>query len=181
MRATKPLDNAMTDTLPVFRVSRQIPGQDSLLVEESPEQKRRHRGEREEAPVRAKCEQRAERVERSARVHRMAHDGVRSCRNDLLAGGDFDRGGRESVLAIDEENEIEADRHEDVAQHDGPDGNVGPPEAMIECGHDEERDESPWISARPKRGLARLIRRISSRSSISIPGRPRRHRLFHAQ
>jgi hypothetical protein len=50
--------------------------------------------------------------------------------------------GPTSVLAIDEENEVEADCHEDVAQHDAPDGNGGPPEAMIEGGHDEERDES---------------------------------------
>src|SRR5262245_61890644 len=73
---------AMTYTLSVSRVARQIPRQDSLLVEEPPEQKRRHRGECEEAPVRAECERRAEHVERSARVHRMAHDGVRSCRDD---------------------------------------------------------------------------------------------------
>jgi hypothetical protein len=72
----------------------------------------------------------------------MAHDGVRSRRDDLLAGRDFDGGGREGVLAIDEENEIEADHHEDVAQHDTPDRNGGPPEAMVERGHDKDRDES---------------------------------------
>jgi hypothetical protein len=39
----------------------------------------------------------------------------------------------------------------------------------------------PWILGAPKRGLARLIRRIKSRSSVVILGRPRRWRLFHAQ
>src|SRR4029434_135588 len=91
---------AMTYTLSVFRIARQIPRQDSLLVEEPPEQKRRHRGEREEAPVRAERKRCSERVERSARVHRMAHDSVRSCRDDLLAGYDFDGRCREGVLAI---------------------------------------------------------------------------------
>src|SRR5262245_50555370 len=132
----------MTDTLPVFRVAGQIPRQDSLLVEEPPEQEWRHRGEREEAPVRAERERSAEHIERSARVHRMAHDGVRTCRDDLLAGRDSDRGRREGVLPIDEENEIEPDRYENVAQRDAPDGNGGPPEAMIECGHDEQGNES---------------------------------------
>src|SRR3989442_6568160 len=40
---------------------------------------------------------------------------------------------------------------------------------------------SPWILGAPQRGLARLIRRIRSRSSVLIMGRPRRRRLFHAQ
>jgi hypothetical protein len=40
---------------------------------------------------------------------------------------------------------------------------------------------SPWIRGAPHRGLARLIRRIRSRSSGLIIGRPDRRRLFHAQ
>src|SRR5262245_3471177 len=55
---------AVTDTFPVFRVSGQIPQEDSLLVEEPPEQEGHHGGEREEAPVRAERERGAEHVER---------------------------------------------------------------------------------------------------------------------
>src|SRR5262245_15430105 len=62
---------AMPDTLPVFRVSRQIPRQDPLFVQEPPQQERRHPGKCQEAPVRAERKRRAEHVERSARVHRM--------------------------------------------------------------------------------------------------------------
>src|SRR5262252_1822919 len=40
---------------------------------------------------------------------------------------------------------------------------------------------SPWIRGAPQSGLARLIRQISSRSSVLIAGRPRRRRLFHSQ
>src|SRR5215475_1277235 len=58
---------AMTDPLPVFRVAREIPRQDSLLVEKPPEQERRHRGERQKAPVGAERERRAEHVEHSPR------------------------------------------------------------------------------------------------------------------
>src|SRR2546427_7923182 len=42
-------------------------------------------------------------------------------------------------------------------------------------------NSSPWILGAPQRGLARLIRRIRSRSSVPSLGRPRRCRLFHAQ
>src|SRR5262245_30225491 len=47
---------AMTHASPILRVSWQIPGQKSLLVEQPPEQERQHPGEREEAPVRAECD-----------------------------------------------------------------------------------------------------------------------------
>src|SRR5438876_3530095 len=40
---------------------------------------------------------------------------------------------------------------------------------------------SPWIRGAPQSGLARLIRRIRSRTSVLITGRPDRRRLFHAQ
>ena len=40
---------------------------------------------------------------------------------------------------------------------------------------------SPWILGAPQRGLAQLIRRIRSRSSVLIMGRPDRRQLFHAQ
>src|SRR5438445_8542988 len=42
-------------------------------------------------------------------------------------------------------------------------------------------NSSPWILGAPQRGLAPLIRRIRSRSSVPSLGRPRRCRLFHAQ
>src|SRR6266478_7466593 len=42
-------------------------------------------------------------------------------------------------------------------------------------------NSSPWILGVPQRGLARLIRRIRSRSSVPSLGRPRRCRLFHAR
>src|SRR5436190_195271 len=42
-------------------------------------------------------------------------------------------------------------------------------------------NSSPWILGAPQKGLAWLIRRIRSRSSVPSLGRPRRCRLFHAQ
>src|SRR5215813_14243022 len=72
----------------------------------------------------------------------MAHDGVWSRCDDPLASHHFDGGRCERVLAIDDEHKIEADHHEDVAQHDSPDRNGGPPEAMVERRYDKERDAS---------------------------------------
>src|SRR5262245_28076030 len=135
-------DKAMTNPLPVFRVSRQIPGEDSFFVEEPPEQERHHRGDRKETPVRAERQRRPEDVERSAGVHRMPDDGVRSRGDDRLAGRDLDGRCRVAVDAIDEEDEVVADRHEDVTQDDGRDRNGGPPEATVERGHNEQCDEA---------------------------------------
>src|SRR5262245_29893203 len=56
-------DKTMTNPLPVLRVSRQIPREDSFFVEEPPKQKWHHRGDRNEAPVRAERERRPEDVE----------------------------------------------------------------------------------------------------------------------
>src|SRR4030095_9926487 len=40
---------------------------------------------------------------------------------------------------------------------------------------------SPWILGAPQRGFSYLTRRIRSRSSLLIMGRPDRRRLFHVQ
>jgi hypothetical protein len=53
----------MSDSLLVLRVSRQIPGEDFLLVDKPPYQERHHGREGEETPVRAKRERRAKRIE----------------------------------------------------------------------------------------------------------------------
>ena len=50
----------------------------------------------------------------------MTHDGVLSRRNDLLSGHDLDRGSREAVRPVDDEDEVVADPYEDVTQdHSG--------------------------------------------------------------
>src|SRR4029453_13332213 len=61
-------DETMTNPLPVLLVTRQIPREDSFFVEEPPEQEWRHRGDRNEAPVRAERERRSEDIECPART-----------------------------------------------------------------------------------------------------------------
>src|SRR5262245_1953716 len=98
-------------------------------------------------------------LERPARVHRMADDGVRSGRDDPLAGHDLNGRCRVAVDAIDEEDEVVANRHEDVTEDDGPDRNGRPSEVTVERGHDEQRDEA-------ERRDVMMIRWVRSSSNI---------------
>src|SRR5215813_13635323 len=52
-----------TNLLRVLRVSRQIPREDPFFVEQPPAQERHHRGDRNEAPIRAERERRPEDIE----------------------------------------------------------------------------------------------------------------------
>jgi hypothetical protein len=61
-------DKTTTNPLLVLCVSRQIPHKDFFFVEKLPKRERHHRGDRNEAPVRAERERRSEDIECPART-----------------------------------------------------------------------------------------------------------------
>lgn len=103
----------------VVRVTWQFSNEEMLFVYESPHQKWEHEHERQQPPVRPEREGGACKIDERARIHRVAHDGVRSARDDALPFGNANRGRRERVLSIDACDQQEADDEEHVASDDG--------------------------------------------------------------
>src|SRR5215831_18874294 len=72
----------------------------------------------------------------------MAHDCVRTGRNNGLIRGDIDRRRRERVLAIYEENEVQPSRDKHVAGYHPGERDRRPAITMVERGDNEERNET---------------------------------------
>src|SRR5262249_26502157 len=132
----------MPDPLLVFGISGQVLGEEAFLVKEPPYQKWHHCGDRDKPPVRTKRERRAENVQETTRVHRMANDCVRPGRNDLLIFGDFDGCGGKCVLSIHEGDEIEPCHDKNIADHNAAERHDRPPDAEVKRWHAKKGDES---------------------------------------
>src|SRR5215211_8360045 len=109
---------ATSDPLLILPVPRKLSGEELLLVQETPYQKRHRRREREKPPVRTDRQWGADKVQQRARVHGMPHDRVRPGGDDLLVFRDFDRRRGVSVLPVDEEDEVEPCQNEQVSSDD---------------------------------------------------------------
>src|SRR5215471_584002 len=72
----------------------------------------------------------------------MAHDCVRTGRNDGLIRGDLDRRRRERVLAIYEENEVQTSRDKRVAGYNPGERDRRPVITMVERWNNQERNET---------------------------------------
>src|ERR1044071_943209 len=107
----------MADLLLVIGISGQIPRQKFFLVKEPPYEKRYYRDAWNEPPQRAERQWRAEKIQRRARVHRVAHDRIRSRRDNLLILCDLDRRCGKRIFSIHTGNKIKPDRNESVTDH----------------------------------------------------------------
>src|SRR5262249_20942398 len=84
----------------------------------------------------------ADKVQRPARVHRVANDRIGPGRNDRLILGDFDGRRRERVFSIHPNDETKPDRNEHVSGDHDAERHGGPLEAVVESGHDQDGDET---------------------------------------
>ena len=128
----------MPDLFLVFRISRKIPSEKALLVIEPPYQEWHHGREREEVPKRTQGKRSANQVQQRAGVQRVAHNGIWPSRNHLLTVRDFDGRRSERVFFVDEENEIEPYRNENVPDYNAGERHCRPPEAVVERRDDRE-------------------------------------------
>jgi hypothetical protein len=86
------------DLFLVFRIPGQILCRKLLFINEPPYQEWHHTYECEGPPVRAERKRRANKVQQSTCVHRVAHQRIWPGRDDLLIFRDFDGRRRECIL-----------------------------------------------------------------------------------
>ena len=79
------------DFSPIIGIAGQALIENALLIDEPPDQDRRHQRRRHEAPIGAERERNAQEIDQGARVHGMTDDGVGPGGHQALALGHPDR------------------------------------------------------------------------------------------
>src|SRR5260370_10623171 len=125
----------------VLQIPRQMPCKKLLLVEHSPYESGDHRDDAGQPPPRTERDRYAKKHHNGHCVHRVAHERIRTCGNDLLVWSHFKGGGRERIFSEYEVKGEPGEFHERVSREHRRQRHVRPYESVIECREDNEADE----------------------------------------